>query len=184
MTKQSQLKKVAREINNCRTCQRGKLGMAVPGEGSPSAKIMFIGEAPGKKEAATGRPFVGRSGQLLRKLIRSCGIKEKDVFITSPVKYLPKKGTPSAKDIKHGKSHLQKQIDIIKPKVMVLLGNTACKTMLIGKCPVMSNHGKMIRNADYSFLITLHPAAVIRFPKYGKIFEKDFKIIKSFVYKS
>ena len=181
MTKQSQLKKVAREINNCRTCQRGKLGMAVPGEGSPSAKIMFIGEAPGKSEAATGRPFVGRSGQLLRKLIRSCGIKEKDVFITSPVKYLPKKGTPSAKDIKHGKSHLQKQIDIIKPKVMVLLGNTACKAMLSDKYPVMSNHGRFINENGNNYFVTLHPAAVIRFPKYRPVINRDFKKLNKLV---
>ncbi len=119
--KQKKLEAIAREIEKCRQCRKGKHGKAVPGEGSPNAKIAFIGEAPGREEAKTGRPFIGRSGKLLRSLIRDAGLREQDVFITSPVKYLPDRGTPSADDIAHGRIHLSKQLDIIDPKFVVLL---------------------------------------------------------------
>src|SRR5581483_12509208 len=95
--KQKALDKIAKEIENCQVCQEDKIGIAVPGEGDPDADIVFLGEAPGKQEAQTGRPFIGRSGKLLRIVIKDAGIKEEDVYITSAVKYLPKRGTPTAK---------------------------------------------------------------------------------------
>ncbi|MFZ5845746.1 MAG: uracil-DNA glycosylase, partial [Patescibacteria group bacterium] len=106
MSKRRNLSTIAREIKECQTCKVGKVGKSVPGEGNPNAKIVFIGEAPGRQEAKTGRPFVGRSGQFLRQLIRQIDLREEDVFITSPVKYLPKRGTPLVEDIKHGREHL------------------------------------------------------------------------------
>src|SRR6266498_2582201 len=123
MDKQKELDKLAHEIAQCKICKVGKSGMVVPGEGNPDADVVFIGEAPGRQEAATGRPFIGRSGQLLRKMIREIGLDdEKDVYITSPVKYLPDRGTPTSSDIAHGRIHLMKQFAIIKPKVVMLLG--------------------------------------------------------------
>src|SRR5437762_582030 len=107
MNKQKALDEIAKEIEKCEVCKVGKTGVAVPGEGNPDADIVFIGEAPGKTEAKTGKPFVGRSGQLLRSLIREIGLDDvKDVFITSPVKYLPLRGTPTPQDIAHGRVHL------------------------------------------------------------------------------
>src|SRR3712207_3427188 len=123
MNKQTALDEIAKEIENCEVCKIGKSGKAVSGEGNPDADIVFIGEAPGKTEALTGRPFIGRSGKLLRSLITSIGLKEEDVYITSPVKYLPDKGTPSLSDIAHGRLHLIKQFDVIDPKLIVLLGS-------------------------------------------------------------
>ena len=181
MDKSNSLDKIALEIKNCRKCKINKQGKPVPGEGNPDADIIFLGEAPGKKEADSGRPFIGRSGKFLRQLVRDIGLKEKDVFITSPVKYLPKKGTPTLSDIKHGKKHLEKQIDIIDPKIIVLLGNTAVKSMLEEKVQVLKDHGKIIKNKGMLFFITLHPAAVIRFPKYKPIINSDFKKIRSLI---
>ncbi|HSX40464.1 MAG TPA: uracil-DNA glycosylase, partial [Candidatus Saccharimonadales bacterium] len=97
--KQKALDKITSEIENCKICKVGKSGKAVPGEGNPDADIVFLGEAPGKTEALTGRPFVGRSGKLLRSLIKEAGLKEEDIYITSPVKYLPDRGTPTPADI-------------------------------------------------------------------------------------
>lgn len=125
MSKSSALARIAKEIEKCQICKEGKSGKAVVGEGNPDADIVFIGEAPGKTEALTGRPFVGRSGQLLRSLIRESGLKEEEVYITSPVKYLPDRGTPSASDIVHGRVHLLKQLEVIDPKIVVLLGSVA-----------------------------------------------------------
>ena len=127
MDKQKALDKIAKEIENCKNCKIGKSGKAVVGEGSPNAEIVFIGEAPGKNEALVGRPFIGRSGKLLRSMITSIVLKEKDVYITSPVKYLPNSGTPSSSEIAHGRIHLAKHWEIIKPKIVVLLGRVAAE---------------------------------------------------------
>src|SRR6185436_1920234 len=124
-SKQLELDKIAQEIEDCEECKLDKIGLAVPGEGNPDADIVFLGEAPGKKEAESGRPFIGRSGQLLRNLIRETGLKEEAVFITSPVKYLPKRGTPTTKEIAHGKTHLDEQLMVIDPEIIVLLGSVA-----------------------------------------------------------
>lgn len=175
MNKKNQLDALAQEIEKCRECKKGKIGVAVPGEGNPNADIVFIGEAPGRQEAASGRPFIGRSGQLLRGLIRDSGFLEKNVFITSPVKYLPKRGTPSQKDIDHGRIHLFAQLDVIEPKVIVLLGSTACNAVLEEKRQVLKDHGKIVEKNGRTYLLTIHPAAILRFPKYKPLILSDFK---------
>jgi len=178
MNKKKGLDKIAEEIDNCKICIVGKSGVAVPGEGNPDADIVFIGEAPGRKEAETGRPFIGRSGQLLRSLIREVGLKEEDVYITSPVKYLPDRGTPTPADIAHGRIHLMKQFDIIQPKIIVLLGNVATQGVLEMKIPVKSEHGKIIEKDGKKFLVTLHPAAALRFPSLKVLIRVDFEKLK------
>jgi len=177
MNKQAALRKIAREIEHCDECKKDKIGMAVPGEGNPDADIVFIGEAPGKTESTTGRPFVGRSGKLLRTLINEVGLKEENIFITSPVKYLPKRGTPTQADITHGKTHLDKQLKIIDPKIIVLMGSTACLGVLGEKIFVMKDHGKIVEKEERKYLIMLHPAAAIRFQKFRGIFMKDFTLL-------
>lgn len=181
MDKQKKLDSIAKEIEKCAVCKEGKNGMAVPGEGSPDADIVFIGEAPGKTEAATGRPFIGRSGQLLRSLIREIGLDDlKDVYITSPVKYLPDRGTPTSEDIAHGRIHLMKQFAIIQPKVVVLLGRVAAEGVLQKKVFVVKEHGQVIEeNNGIQYFLTYHPAAVLRFPnKFKASMQEDFQKIK------
>lgn len=177
MNKQQALDKIAAEIENCKICKIGKQGKAVPGEGNPDADVVFIGEAPGKKEALEGRPFIGRSGQLLRSLIRGIGLDEQDVYITSPVKYLPDRGTPTSEDIAHGRIHLMKQFEVIKPKIVMLLGRVAAEGVLQKKVKVASEHGQIIEEKDgIKYFLTLHPAAALRFPnKYRPELEEDFK---------
>lgn len=153
----------------------------MPGEGSPTANVMFVGEAPGRQEAATGRPFIGRSGQLLRKLIREVGLKEEDVFITSSVKYLPDSGTPTPIDVAHGRTHLLKQIDVIKPKFIVLLGRVAVLGVLGKDIAVVKSHGQIIREDGRTYFITVHPAAALRFVKNKVLLLEDFKKLKKLV---
>ena len=180
MDKTAKLLRVAKEIENCEICKVGKSGKAVVGEGNPDAKVVFIGEAPGKNEALTGRPFIGRSGKYLRSQIVSIGLKESEVYITSPVKYLPDRGTPTSEDIAHGKIHLDKQLGVIKPKIVVLLGRVAAEGVLGRKVEVMKEHGKIIdRRDNVSYFLTLHPAAVMRFQKNKPFFESDFKKLKA-----
>jgi uracil-DNA glycosylase len=181
MDKAHQLETIASQIAKCRECKIGKSGLPVAGEGNPDADIMFLGEAPGKNEAKTGRPFIGRSGQLLRRMIRESGLREEDVYITSPVKYLPDRGTPTKKDIAHGRMHLSKQLAVIEPKIIVLLGATACYAMLEKVVPIMKEHGTIIEDGGRRFLITLHPAAVLRFPGNGKFMLADFKKLQTLI---
>lgn len=177
--KEKLLQKIAQRIENCSECKKGKTGKAVPGEGNPNAKIIFIGEAPGREEAKTGRPFIGRSGKLLRKILSEIGLNASEVFITSPVKYLPTYGTPTPADILHGRAHLLEQLKIIAPKIIVLLGSVACRALLGEKIPVIKEHGKIIRKKDQSYLITIHPAAAVRFPKLRSILVQDLQKIKT-----
>lgn len=182
MNKQKELDNIALEIENCKVCKIGKSGRAVVGEGNPDAKVVFIGEAPGKNEALVGRPFIGRSGKLLRSQITSIGLKEEDVYITSPVKYLPNTGTPSSSDIAHGRIHLMKQLGIIKPKFVVLLGRVAAEGVLEKKVFVIKEHGQIIEDRDgIKYFLTLHPAAVLRFAKYKSLFEADFTKLRTLI---
>ncbi len=189
MNKQNELEKVNQKIISCKICPVGKSGKPVVGEGNPDADIVFIGEAPGKLEAASGRPFIGRSGQLLRSLIRGIDLKEEDVYITSPVKYLPNGkdgtpgGTPTSADIAHGRIHLMEQFDVIQPKVVVLLGRVAAEGVLQKKVAVASEHGQVIAESNrIKYFLTLHPAAALRFPnKYKPLLQEDFEKIKKMV---
>ncbi len=175
------LEKVRLEVEACLECRIDKEGMVVFGEGNPDAKILFVGEAPGRLEAATGRPFIGRSGQLLRGSIRDLGLKEEDVYITSPVKRIPTYATPKPKDILHGMTHLQKQIDMIDPEVIVLLGNVATRGVL-GVIPKTSkSHGTFLEQNGKTYFFSYHPAAAIRFVKFKKVFLDDFQKLKKYV---
>ena len=151
------------------------------GEGDPDADIMFVGEAPGKNESTVGRPFIGRSGKLLRAMIAELGLNEADVYITSPVKYLPEYGTPKLRDIEHARIHFNEQIDIISPKIIVLLGSTAAQAVLGEKIPTLKNHGKVIEKDDRTYFLTLHPAAALRFQKFKILLSEDFKKLKDLV---
>lgn len=177
--KAAMLAAIAAEIERCQVCKEGKVGKAVPGEGNPDANIVFIGEAPGKTEAATGKPFIGRSGKLLRSLIRDAGIQESEIFITSPVKYLPQSGTPTQQDIDHGKNHLEKQLAVIKPKLLVLLGAVACKGVLHQTIPVKKRHGDIFSAHGKQYFITIHPAAAVRFFPLREIITQDFEKLKT-----
>lgn len=181
MTKQAELDKISQEIENCKVCKVGKRGMAVPGEGNSDAEIIFLGEAPGRTEAATGRPFVGRSGKLLRSLIDDAGLAEESVFITSPVKYLPDYVTPKREDVEHGLTHLKKQIDVIDPKFIVLLGRIACLAILGKHVSVAAEHGKIIEENGRKYFITVHPAAALRFKKMKELLLEDFMKLKQIV---
>ncbi len=178
MDKGKELKKLEAEISKCDICKEHGIGKMVFGEGDVNAKVMFVGEAPGKNEAKVGRPFIGRSGKLLRKMITDLGLKEKEVYITSPVKYLPEYGTPKPRDIEHARVHFNKQIGIIDPKMIVLLGSTAAQAILEEKLPILKMHGASIEKNDRTYFLTLHPAAAVRFQKFRLLISEDFKKLK------
>lgn len=185
MNKKSEaLAKIAREIERCKICQEGKSGRPVPGEGSPYADIVFMGEAPGKEEAKSGRPFIGRSGKFLRSLIKEIGLDERDVYITSPVKYLPDRGTPSKADIAHGRTHTLEQLAVIDPKLIVLLGSIACQAVLGEAVPIMKAHGTIIERDGRQYFISLHPAAPLRVPPLRTALLEDFQKLSRLIKKA
>ena len=181
MNKKKELLKIAGEIEKCSLCKKWGMGKPVPGEGNPDAQIVFVGEAPGKQEAKTGRPFIGRSGKLLRATIADVGLSEEEVYITSPVKYLPLRGTPSKENIIHAKTHFLKQLLIIDPEIVVLLGSTACLALLDRKVEMTKEHGNIIRESGITYFLTFHPAYALRFPEGKKGFLRDFRELKKLI---
>jgi DNA polymerase len=179
MNKQKLLEKIACEIELCEECMKGGTGKPVPGEGSADAPVMFIGEAPGREEARTGRPFVGRSGKFFRGMIRETGLREENVFITSPVHYFPVAGKPSAAMIEHGRTHLARQIEIIEPRIIVLLGTTACRALLGRNVEIAKEHGSTLIRNGRTFFISFHPAYAMRFPEGREKFIQDFAGLKT-----
>ncbi len=167
------------EIRKCKKCLlHTSRTNAVPGEGPIDAKLMFVGEAPGAKEDETGRPFVGRSGKLLIEMIEGIGLKREEVFITSILKSRPPKNRPPKRNEKEiCLPYLEKQIEIIAPKAIVLLGRVAIST-LIGPWKLDEAHGRFYEGGGYTYFMTYHPAAALRFPKIKDIMKQDFKTLK------
>jgi len=128
----TELEAIATEVRQCRKCDLGSLRTnAVPGEGSSRPRIMFVGEAPGADEDAQGRPFVGRAGQLLDKIIEACGLKRQDVFIGNILKCRPPDNRePRPDEIVHCLPYLERQIEALNPEIIVALGAHAAKTLL------------------------------------------------------
>lgn len=181
MKEKGKLENLNKEIKNCKRCHLWRMAKnAVPGEGPKNAKIMIVGEAPGKEEDFSGRPFVGRAGKLLERLLEKDELKREEAFITSVVKHRPPQNRqPKKFEISACKPWLEKQIKIIRPKLIILLGRIASDTVL-GK-EFWRQKGKLLRQNDQKYFIVYHPAAALRFPKVKKNLEKDFKKIKRFL---
>ncbi len=179
--KEKALQRITKGIANCIICQENKTGVAVPGEGDADADVVFVGEAPGKQEAKTGRPFIGPAGKLLRTLIADAGLKESDVFITSAVKYLPEHVTPTPEEVGHGRTHLFAQLDVINPKVVVLLGRVAALAVLDRNISVSKEHGTIIEEEGRKYLLAYHPAAPLYSPKVKSELIGDFKKLRSII---
>ncbi len=177
------LESIAKEIAQCPDCRRGKSGLPVPGEGNPDARIAFIGMAPGREEARTGRPFVGRSGVFLDRMLALIGIRRDSVFITSPLKYFPGKKAVKAGDISHGRTHLERQLGVISPRIVVLMGDVAVKALLPDEgLAVSSAHGRIYVRGPAAYFVTFHPAAAMRFPKIRKVMESDFRKLRALIF--
>ena len=179
MNRDRELAIVHQEILDCTKCPlHASRTNAVPGEGSINAQVMFVGEAPGVKEDESGRPFVGRSGNLLTDMIAEIGLSRDEVFITSVLKSRPPNNrTPRKNEIEACKPYLHRQIDIIGPKIIVLLGGVAVSSV-IGPLKVSEAHGRVHEAEGRKFFITYHPGAALRFPRLRDEMRKDFWTLK------
>ena len=149
------------------------------GQGNPNAKIMFIGEAPGKEEDKQGLPFVGRSGQLLNKALNKLGLDRNDVFITNVVKCRPQNNrTPTTEEIKTGKTLLNKEIDIVSPHVICTLGSTALRCLFEEDIKISTARGKTKTYQKTPVIPTYHPAYILRNPHAYDVFLQDLRRAK------
>lgn len=190
--RQEKMRQIKDEIVNCRKCPLyGDRIYPVIGEGSHSAKIMFIGEAPGLNESQTGRPFCGAAGKILDELLESSGIKREDVYITNILKDRPPRNRdPQKEEIEACVPYLEKQIEIIKPEVICSLGNYSTAYILEryglkDKIQGISKiHGQIFESQGlfHSFKIIplYHPAVATYNANMKDVLKKDFKILEEF----
>jgi len=165
-----ELEDIAEQTRQCRKCDLGSLRTnAVPGEGSPAARIMFIGEAPGADEDAQARPFVGRAGQLLDRMIKACGLKRDEVWIGNILKCRPPDNRdPRPEEVIACLPYLQRQIELINPDIIVALGAHAAKTLLETTKSIGQLRGYFheyypgIGHRPIKLMATYHPAYLLR----------------------
>ena len=166
---------IAADVRVCQLCPLSRTRTkAVPGEGPARARIMLVGEAPGREEDLSGRPFVGRGGKLLSATLQSIGIPRKEVFITNLVKCRPPKNRVPSKLERAtcSSAHLSRETEAVAPRVVVLLGRTAAASLL-GVGTLSEVRGKLVPREGVWYLPTYHPAAILRNPRLKQTFERD-----------
>jgi len=189
---EQELKKIKEEIISCKKCPLSKTRIyPVIGEGSHTAKIIFVGEAPGAQENRTGYPFCGAAGKILDKLLKSAGIKRKEVYICNILKCRPPGNRdPQKEEIEACVPYLERQIEIIKPKVICPLGRYSME-FLMEKFELKDQiqgiskiHGKIFETEVSSQKIKIipfyHPAVAAYNPNMKEILETDFKVLEKF----
>ena len=203
MSQRQKLESIAEKIKKCKKCSLHKTrAQAVPGQGSYLAKIMLIGEAPGREEDRCGQPFVGGAGKFLNELIKLANLKRENIFITNVLKCRPPKNRdPKPNEIKACRPYLEEQIKIIKPKLIITLGRYAMYNFLPESLKISRVHGKIkelkIENCPsvlssgskekLKIFCTYHPAAALYQRNLKNVLRKDFrrlaKIFKTLVKK-
>ncbi|NOT09546.1 MAG: uracil-DNA glycosylase [Gemmatimonadales bacterium] len=174
------LDEVAAAIASCTKCFlcEGRT-KTVPGEGNPSARLMFVGEGPGQTEDETGRPFVGRAGELLTQIIESVELRREQVFIANAVKCRPPQNRkPLPDEIATCRPYLDRQIDLVAPKVLVALGATAAETLLKVKRSLADLRERVHSFHGIPLVVTYHPAALLRNPNWKKPTWDDIRIAR------
>jgi uracil-DNA glycosylase len=183
--KAQRLEVLAKEIRVCVKCPLHESRKnAVPGDGKPTSKFMIIGEAPGKEEDETGHPFVGASGRFLNSVLEGTGIKREDFFITNTVKCRPPKNrTPKKNEIDTCTSnYLFEQIELIKPKLIMLLGGVAAKKLL-GVKSVGEARGRVLEREGRSYIVGYHPAVRFYREDLAEKVKEDFAFLKEVISK-
>jgi uracil-DNA glycosylase len=172
------LRLIREDIGDCTRCAlhkgRNKLVFA---DGSPNARLMFVGEGPGADEDAQGLPFVGRAGQLLNNMITAMGLKREDVYIANVVKCRPPGNrTPEPEEANTCSPFLFRQIDVVRPEVIVALGATAATYLLGQRQPLAGLRGRVHSFRGTKLIVTYHPAFLLRDPRQKKEAWADLQI--------
>jgi DNA polymerase len=166
---------------DCSRCKLHTLGrrQVVFGVGNPQADLMFVGEAPGADEDIQGEPFVGRAGQLLTKIIEAIGLSRKDVYNANEIKSRPPGNrNPEPDEVEQCEPFLFRQIDTIKPKVIVALGKFAAQSLLRTTEPITRLRGREYRYRNAVLMPTYHPAFLLRTPSAKRDVWEDMKRVR------
>ena len=172
------LEELRADIGDCRRCKlhSGRTHV-VFGVGNPTAKLMFVGEGPGRDEDLKGEPFVGRAGQLLTDIItKGMGLRREDVYIANVIKCRPPQNrNPEPDEVASCEPFLKKQIELIRPEVIVALGKFAVQTLLQSKVPITRLRGNWHSYMGIKLMPTFHPAYLLRNPADKKLVWEDIK---------
>ncbi len=177
------LARIAEEIRNCTRCPlHMHRTQAVPGEGPPNAPLLFVGEGPGAEEDQQGRPFVGAAGKLLDRLLASIRIPRHKVFITNTVRCRPPGNRePHPEEVAQCLPYLVRQMSVLQPRVVCLLGATATRSLLGSDQKLNQVRGRALQEAGRWWFATYHPAAALRSPSLAKVLEEDFRRLRRLV---
>ncbi len=178
-TASEQLAAIAAEVAACQKCPLAQTRTnTVPGEGSPTAEIMFVGEGPGREEDESGRPFVGRAGRFLDELIESLPMRREDVYIANIVKCRPPNNRdPERAEVDQCSNYLLSQIDIIDPLVIVPLGRHALGWFM-PELRITASNGKIFRHNNRVLMPLLHPSSGLRNPEHGRMLRESIHNIR------
>ncbi len=173
------LEAVRTELGDCRRCPLGdRRHRLVFGEGNPNAELVFVGEAPGADEDAQGRPFVGRAGQLLTKIIAAMGLKREDVYICNILKCRPPGNrNPLPDEIAACEPFLIRQLEAIRPRVICAMGSIAARALLKSEAPISVLRGRFHSYQGIPLMPTYHPAYLLRNPGAKKQVWEDVQLI-------
>ena len=173
---EKKLQKIKKQVTQCTKCELSETrNNSVPGKGNFKSDVIFVGEAPGKNEDMKGEPFIGIAGKKLSIALENAGITRDDVYITNIVKCRPPKNrVPTTDERNTCQNYLEKEIEIIKPKIICILGNTAFNSLLNGK-EIIKFRGKIVRKNNQLYFLTIHPAATIYNQKLINVLKKDMK---------
>tara|TARA_Y100000389_G_scaffold153048_1_gene153197 strand:+ start:8 stop:739 length:732 start_codon:yes stop_codon:yes gene_type:complete len=182
--KEKELKELKLQINSINNCNlKDNSKKIVFGDGNINSPIMLVGEAPGAEEDSVGKTFLGEVGDLLKKMLNAINIKKEDIYSTYAVNYRPpedRKPTPA--EIKRYSQFLQKQISIIKPEIIILMGSTAMESLTGLKNKISMERGKwkeiIVKNTNYKVIITFNPSYLLKVPENKKYSWEDLKKIK------
>ena len=168
------------DLRGCEKCGlcRGRMNV-VPGEGDPNADLMFIGEGPGAEEDRLGRPFVGRSGELLTKMIHAIALERSEVYICNVVKCRPPANRdPAPEEAETCLPYLRAQVALVRPRVIALLGRVACQYTLRENISITRDHGRWFERKGVWMMPTFHPAALLRDPAKKRDAWEDFQKLR------
>jgi DNA polymerase len=178
--KLASLEEIAVAIAKCRRCSLYATATnPVPGVGNPDADFMVVGEAPGANEDAQGEPFVGQAGQLLNKILEAIKLKREDVFIANVLKHRPPGNrNPLPEEVTACSPYLVRQIELVRPKVILALGTFAAQTLLETKLTIGKLRGQVHRYYGVPLVVTYHPAALLRNPSWKRPTWEDVKLAR------
>ena len=173
------LETIRQNVIECTKCELSKTRTkSVPGKGNFQSDVIFVGEAPGKNEDEKGEPFIGIAGKKLSIALEEAGISREDIYITNIVKCRPPKNrVPKTIERETCQEYLKKEISIIKPKIICVLGNTAFNSLL-GGSEIIKFRGKLVKKDNQLYFLTIHPAATIYNQELISVLKKD--IVKLF----